>query len=259
MTGSFDERGRLVIGDGRLICATGKKRSGKSILAMSFFMGYPGDKIVIDIAGDDGPRGDDVLALEGTADELPRRWPDAKRDGQKPMTLRYVPDPGSPTYREDMDAVVGLAMHHGDCCLLIHEMGDLAQSNRTPAHTRRMLRQNRHRKVTAIMCAPRPQTMDPLVLQQSDVIYTFETMNPYDRKRIAESIGWDPASFDDAVHALGKHEYLRFDANELKPDEADGDGDGGEDPRLVHFPPLPETLVRRVEAYRDGKDQNGPR
>lgn len=248
MSGSFDKHGRLDLADGRLVTFIGKKRSGKSIMALSFFESFPGDKIVIDVAGDDGPMGAEVLDLKGTVDDLPRSWPDAARDGDRPMTLRYVPDPGSATYREDMDAVVAMAMRHGRCCLLIHEMGDLAPSNRTPTHTRRMLRQNRHRRVTGLFCAPRPQTMDPLVLQQSDVIYTFEVMNPHDRRRIADSIGWDPASFDEAVHALGPHEYLRFDANELKPD-ADEDGD----PRLVHFDALPPDVVRHTQKYARGQ------
>jgi hypothetical protein len=248
VSGSFDDKGRLDIADGRLLSFIGKKRSGKSVMALSYFMSYPGDKIVLDIAGDDGPTGKDIIDLEGNADDLPRKWPDGKRDGNRPMTLRYTPDAGSSTYVEDMDQVVALAMTHGNCCLLIHEMGDLAQSNRTPPHTRRMLRQNRHRRVTALMCSPRPQTMDPLVLQQSDVVYVFETMNPHDRRRIADSIGWDPRAFDESVHALGPHEYLRFDSNELKP-ETDAD----EDPRLVHFDALPEPLVRRVERYARGQ------
>ena len=248
MSGSFDRRGQLVIGDGRLLTFLGKKRSGKSIMALSFFMSYPGDRIVIDVAGDDGPSGAGVVDLTGTVEDLPRRWPEHRRgeDGG-PMTLRYVPDPGSPTYLEDMDAVVALAMRHGNTCLLIHEMGDLAQSNRTPAHTRRMLRQNRHRRITALMAAPRPQTMDPLVLAQSDVVYVFELMNPHDRRRIAESIGWDPSSFDAAVHDLARHEYLRFDSNEAKP------ADDGQDLRLLHVDPLPEELVARVERYARGQ------
>jgi hypothetical protein len=129
-------------------------------------------------------------------------------------------------------------------------MGDLAQSNRTPAHTRRLLRQNRHRKVTAFMCAPRPKTMDPLALQQSDVVYVFEQMNPDDRRRIADSVGWDPKGFDRAVLDLGPHEYLRFDANEPKPPD-----DIDEDPRLTHWPALPEPFVRRVQRYAAGQQR----
>lgn len=250
MSGSFDDRGALDISDGRIILCVGKKRSGKSILAKLIFQSYPGDKVVIDVAGDDGPMGDGVLTIRGKVDDLPRRWPEEQRDEDKPMTLRYVPDAGSSTFREDMDAVVGLALAHGlnqrhrgriGCCLLVHEIGVLAPAHRTQPHTMRALMHNRHNALTLVMCGPRPQVVDPLVLQQADVVYVFETMNPTDRKRLAESMGWHPVDFDEAVHDLARHEYLRFDANEMKPDA------GEDDLRLVHFPPLPEDVVRTVK------------
>jgi len=250
MSGSFDNRGALDLGDGRIILCVGKKRSGKSILAKLIFQSYPGDKIVLDIAGDDGPMGPNVIEIHGNVDSLPRRWPESQRkDDGGPMTLRYVPDPGSKTFAEDMDAVVGLAMSHGlrqrhdgkiGCCLLVHEIGVLAPANRTQPHMRRALMHNRHNALTLLMCGPRPQVVDPLVVQQSDVIYTFELMNPADRKRLAESMGWHADDFDEAVHDLARHEYLRYDANEEKPE--------GDEPdiRLVHFPALPEDVVRTV-------------
>jgi hypothetical protein len=251
VSGSFDDRGALDLADGRIILCVGKKRSGKSILAKLIFQSYPGDRVVIDVAGDDGPMGDGVINIYGNVDSLPRRWPESQRVDDKPMTLRHVPDPGSSTFREDMDAVVGLAMSHGKaqrdrgrlgCCLLVHEIGVLAPSNRTQPHTMRALMHNRHNALTLIMCGPRPQVVDPLVVQQADVIYTFELMNPADRKRLAESMGWHAADFDEAVHDLGRHEYLRYDANEMKPESDEED-----DLRLVHFPPLPEDVVRTVK------------
>jgi hypothetical protein len=205
---------------------------------------------VLDIAGDDGPDGPDIIELHGDVETLPRRWPERMRDEGKPMTLRYVPDPGSPTQAEDMDAVVGLALahgrnlkdrHKGGCALLIHEIGVLTPVHQTRPNMRRALMHNRHNGLTLIMCGPRPQVIDPLVVAQSDVIYTFELMNPDDRERLAKSMGWHPSDFAAAVEDLGPHEYLRFDANELKPK------DGEPDRRLVHFPALPADVVRSVE------------
>lgn len=238
---------------GIIITCVGKKRSGKSIMSMLWFQTYQGDKVVIDVAGDDGPVGDDVIELKGTVDELPRKWPEHLRpedSSGRPvsaMTLRYVPDPGSPTYGEDMDAVVGLAMSHGNCALLVHEMGVLAPSNRVRRHTARFLRFNRHRKVTGIFAAPRPITMDPLVIGQSNLIYCFDLPVPADRARVAETVGWDPSDFSDLVQDLGRHEYLRYDADEDKP-QTDDDPDR----RLVHFPALPEDVVKQVKRYAAG-------
>jgi hypothetical protein len=190
----------------------------------------------------------DVVELKGDASELPRAWPELQRRDKRPMILRYVPDPGSPTELEDMDAVVGLAYSHSGnprpVMLVVHEVGRVAPAGRTPAHMRRVLNHSRHRQLTVVLAGPRPQTIDPLVLQQSDLVYTFEQQNPADRRRIAESIGWNPADFDHAVHDLGAHEYLRYDAREPKPEQPDD-----EDLRLVHYPALPEDVVQQTERW----------
>jgi hypothetical protein len=249
MAGTFNNRGQLDPGRGIIVVCTGKKRSGKSKMALLIFRSYTGDRVVIDVAGDDGPMGGDVIELQGDVSTLPRKWPEHLREDNKPMTLRYVPDPGSSTELEDMDAVVGMVMRHGECCLLVHEVGRLAVVHKTPPHTRRLLMHNRHRKVTALFCGPRPQGIDPLVIAQADLVYTFDTPNPNDRKRIAEVIGWNPNDFDEAVHGLGPHEYLRYDANMDKPET-----DDEPDYRLVHFPALPEDVVRATDRWAQGDE-----
>lgn len=256
MTGTFDRDGNLDPSRGVIVVCVGKKRSGKSVMGLMIFRAYPYDRVVIDVAADDGPWGPEVIELSGTVEDLPRAWPEHLRktddnDRPLPMTLRYVPDPGSPTFLEDMDTVVGLVMAHGKktghCAVLVHEMGRLCPANRTPAHTSRMLEHNRHHHVTAILCGPRSQDIDPLVLMQADLIYTFELQGANDRKRIAENIGWDPPSFAVAVHDLGPHEHLRYDANEPKPA-----GAGVEDYRLVHFPALPQDVVTQTLRWAHG-------
>ncbi|HEX6869892.1 MAG TPA: hypothetical protein VF163_02235, partial [Micromonosporaceae bacterium] len=91
--------------------------------------------------------------------------------------------------------------------------------------------------------------IDPLCLAQADLVYTFELKNPNDRKRVAEDIGWDPNDFSAAVHDLGRHEYLRFDAREDKPEHDDDD-----DMRLVHFPALPADVVAAVKRWAIGDE-----
>lgn len=239
---SFNAKGELDAARPLIISCLGRKRSGKSVMARLLFDSYPYDRLVIDVAGDDGPNDDDVITLHGSVDELPAKWPEHLRKNEQRMTLRYVPDPGSPTYIEDMDAAVGLGWTHQRTAILVHEMGILAQSNRVPAHTRRVLQMSRHNRITLIACGPRPITMDPLVLAQSDLVYVFELPNKADRDRVADTIGWPTEDFSDGVLALGPHEYLRYDANQAPPD---GSG-SGHDLRLVHYPPLPPDVVAEV-------------
>ena len=98
---------------------------------------------------------------------------------------------------------------------------------------RRALRQGRHADLTLILATPRPLTVDPLVLSQADWVYIFKLRNPADRKRVAETIGWDPKDIDAAIADLAPFEYLRFDS--AKDD-------------LAHFPPLPANLIRHHKA-----------
>lgn len=252
---TFGPDGRIDPGAGIMVTCVGVKGSGKSVMGLLLARTYPADLVVIDVAADDGPMGPDVIELKGTVADLPRRWPEHLRrevgGRPQPMILRYVPDTGSSTHLEDMDAVAGLAYTHGDCCLLVHETGLVAPANRTPPHMRRILNANRHQRLTCIFCMPRPVNVDPLVLAQSDLVYAFDVPNPSDRTRIADTIGWKPADFDEAMEGLGPHEYLRFDRHEAKPAS-----DDEPDLRLIHWPALPADDVAATLRWAKGQSSN---
>lgn len=245
--GTLDKRGEIDPSTGVVMTFLGKKRSGKSKMALLWFETYPHDRVVIDVNGTDGPHHesgphDQLVELHGTVDTLPTKWPEHLRDGDKRMTLRFHPDMGSPTFLEDVDAVLGMAFRTGRVCILVHEAGLIAPSNRTPPHMKRVLQSNRHRQLTCLFCAPRPKTMDTLVLGQADLVYVFELPNGDDRDTVADAIGWDRGDFKTAVQELGSHEYLRADTNENKPTS-----ENEPDMRLVHFPALPPEVVARLD------------
>jgi hypothetical protein len=244
--GTLTARGDIDPATGVVIVCLGKKRSGKSKMALLWFESYPYDRVVIDFNGTDGPHhaapGEQLVELHGTADELPKKWPEELREDGKRMTLRYHPDMGSATFLEDVDAVVGMAYRTGKVCILIHETGLIAKSTKTPAHVLRMLQSNRHRQLTVLLCAPRPLTMNPLVLGQADLVYVFELPNKADRETVADAIGWERDDFALAVTELGPHEYLRADTNENRPAT-----EGDPDLRLVHCPALPAEQVAALD------------
>ena len=241
---TFDEHGQLDPSKGVIVTCFGKKGSGKSVMALLVFATYPWDRLVISANRDDPPfpvNHPDIIELTGTVEDLPDRWPEHRRDENKRMTIVYYVDPGSATAIEDADHMVGVAYRHGHCLVLAHEVGLLAPVNKVGPHMKRFLHANRHAKVTGVFAGPRPIGVDPLVLAQSDVVYIFELRNPADSKRVAEVVGWSPEEMRDAVDDLGRHEYLRYDANIAKPENEDE-----EDMRLVHCPPLPVDVVKKV-------------
>lgn len=256
MSGTFNERGELEPGAAAIITIVGRKGSGKSILACSFAAAWPYDMVVLDVAGDDGPDPrprdhpgtHDVHHLTDPVGELPSTWPEQWRQERRPMILRYVPDPGSATEAEDLDHMVGMAYHHSSpdhpAMLVVHEIGRVAPAGRTGAHMRRVLNHSRHRALTCVFAGPRTLTVDPLVISQADLVYTFELHQPMDRRRIAENIGWDPGDFDQQVSSLGRFEHLRHDAREDKPEQ-----EGDTDFRLVHLDPLPADEVAAAQAW----------
>lgn len=209
------------------ITILGRKGSGKSYLAARLWETWPYDRLAIDPTGD-ARVGDDVERLE---DPLPIRWP-ALPDKERRSSLHYVPDVGSATYSDDLDRAVGLAFGRGRCLMWLDEVGELTRANRTPPNMRRFLHQGRHKRISALMCGPRPIDVDPLVISQADYVYLFHLPHPRDKERVAGCIGIKPDELAAAIDALGEHCYLRYDARTRD---------------LVEFPPLPA----RRSASRD--------
>jgi Zonular occludens toxin (Zot) len=231
------------------ITIVGKKGSGKTEVAYNIVSSFPRDKATIDPNGDLKVP-DDVIQIG--AGEIPDRWPGERLDrfaaavGRKQRHpghhhLYFVPDfrqtgrtaENVPIYRDDMDRLVGMAMTHPGTMVFVDEAHELFPAGQTPPHSRRALRQGRHARLSLVLTTPRPMTIDPLVLSQADWVFVFALPNPADRRRVAETIGWDPKDFDQAVRDLGTYEYLRY--------EAAADGGQGE---LLHCPPLPAEHVR---------------
>lgn len=215
-----DELGRIDPNKPTFVFVCGKKGSGKSELAKMLFRSYPYDRLCIDPTHDCQDLGPDVE----TIDELPSHFP-VDDDGAR-VSLRYIPDPGSPTYADDLDRGVGLALYHPHkrCFLHADEIVDLTTANKTGPHMRRALSFGRHKGLSAAFCNPRAKDINPLIISQADFVYVFKMPHPLDKERVAACIGYPPQEFADHVDALGKYEYLRYDSDNEE---------------LTHWPPLP--------------------
>jgi hypothetical protein len=214
---------------GTIVLAVGKKRSGKSVFARQLYKAWPYDKLVIDPTGDADP-GEDAERLR--PEEITNRFPvrHELNGPAKPRNLHYRADPGSPTYRQDIDRVIGMALRPRDrkTLLWVDEWGEVSQVNRTQPNARRLMMQSRHYgPVSAILCCPRPKHIDRLSISQADGIAIYAVPDFEDRRTLAANMGYDPKEFEAEYadnRARGTHSYLFWHA----PSET-----------LFNCPPLP--------------------
>lgn len=201
------------------VFTSGKKGSGKSVVCRAWFDPYPLDRIVIDPTHDlrDDFRADGVDFTELRADELParlRRAEDRDEHDRARKTWLFCPDMGSDTAEDDMDRVVGLALGRGPTLLWCDEFGTQTTGNKTGKNMRRVLHHGRHDDLTFLVACPRPIDINPLAINQADLVYTFATKNPDDRDRVARNIGQDCAEFS-AINAdlvrRGPYWHTKYD------------------------------------------------
>jgi hypothetical protein len=95
-----------------IISAWGKKGKGKTAFNREIYRSYGGDKLTIDVNGHAEP-GEDAERITEPGKSWPR--PDGMPgERRKTRNLHYVADPGSATYRDDLDRAVGMALFPKD-------------------------------------------------------------------------------------------------------------------------------------------------
>ena len=176
-----------------IISAFGRKGAGKTTFNRSLFRDFPYSKLCIDVNGEADP-GPESKVIRHPEPAMPRVTKD-----RPPANRHYIADPGSATYRDDLDRAVGMAMYPSDQLSLVWcgEVGELTTGNRTGPHLRRLLMQSRHYRTSGLFDGPRPMDIDPLVIAQSDFVAIYDLPNPNDRRRVAETIGYPPARFSE--------------------------------------------------------------
>jgi len=190
-----------------IICAFGRKGSGKTTWLRSFWDSWPFDKIAIDVNGDLEPGPDAIEIYEPLGDYFPTFSDDW------PKNLHFKADPGSPTYRESLDQALMLATFPQDKKVLafMDEIGEFTTGNQTDPNLRRILMQSRHYNVSALIAGPRPMDIDTLIIGQADLIAIYDLPNLDDQARIAKTIGYPVGRFSEAItemRALGPYYHL---------------------------------------------------
>ena len=202
---------------GTLICAFGKKASGKSHLVRRLWREWPLDAFGIEV-NDDLDAGPDVERLH----ELPAKFPvdHAVTGERRHRKVVWRADAGAASYRDDLDLAIGVALRPSDNKTLvwIDEIGEVSQGRRPTGNLRKLLMQSRHfGPVSALMGGPRPGDIDPLVYLEADPIYEFELPDPNDREKMRRLMGFDSLDEHDAVWSAnrarhGDYSFLFFHA-----------------------------------------------
>jgi hypothetical protein len=210
-----------------IVSAFGRKGAGKTTFNRQLFQAYPHAKLCVDVNGEADP-GDDCTRIR----DLELHMPPATKDG--PPRLHFVADPGSSTYRDDLDRAVGMAMYPRDQQSLVWcgEVGELTTGNKTGPHLRRLLMQSRHYRTSALFDGPRPVDIDKLVIAQSDLVAIYDMPDPDDRDRVAKVIGYPPGRFRlecDETFRRGEYHFLLWVTREK---------------RLYRCPPLGQKAAR---------------
>jgi hypothetical protein len=202
------------------IAVFGGTGTGKSILAQVLYRSLPTNwhKLIIDVTDSI----DEPTALTFyDPEKIP--WNDA-------WGLRYVPDIDV-DLEQQINALYYNAFYHGACWIWLDEANEVTTAHHTAAGLRKVLLQGRKAYVGHVSCTPRPADISKSIVTQAQYLITFALVDYDDRIRVARYIGMSTDEFDEAIGALGEHEYLMYDV-------ANRD--------LYQVPPVPKDIVNDI-------------
>lgn len=202
------------------VAVFGGTGTGKSILAQVMFRSLPVKwwKVIIDIT-------DSIIEPNALTFYDPTDVP-----WDKAYNLRFVPDIDV-DLEEQINALYLNIFYHGVCWVWLDEANEVTTAHHTAFGLRKVLLQGRKAYVGHISCTPRPADISKSIVTQSQYLITFALVDFDDRIRVARYIGMTPDEFDEAIAALGEHEYLFYDVAYRA---------------LYQVPALPEQEVMRI-------------
>lgn len=234
---------------GAWLASFGPKGSGKSELSTRLLRSFPYDAMLIDHTGDVDPHHDFTEPLtaelarlavslrdadgsdastEGLAVQVREAW---RHDGQR-HKYRYIPNYLERGWLETTDLAIGLAYLLGQCCIHLDEVNDACPVGQTPRWTRLDLRMGRHRKLSNLMPGPRPSDLDPLVLNQADVVTIHGQLHELDVRRLAKHLHLRERELLALIESLQRFERDGVEVGEFLAYFK-------KDRELVIYPPLP--------------------
>ena len=217
-----------------IVCTIGTKGSGKSEALRMIFDAWPYDRVVIDVTGDARPAGADTVIITAP---IPSQLP-APAEGASRVTGWVRLDPRRPTYVEDQDDALGLALYprHRNTVVWVDEYAQMATANKMGPNLSLALQSSRHYHISMLLAFQRPKTIPMLTLTQADLVFIFDVPIRSDRAYIAENIGFEPSEFERRwreTMSRGNHSFLLWDKRQKV---------------LIGCPPLPLTQTHGPRA-----------
>lgn len=158
------------------VLIVGRTQSGKSTLARVLSYGYR-NLLVIDSKHDEVvPRAIDVYTARDFRAIYPQRSTRA--------VLRV-----DPNNLDDVDEVIGRAMHYGSCRIVVHEAVDFATATRILPQLRRAAKVGASRNVGLTVCSQRPKGLHNDLIAETEHVFIFDLQLPGDREKVAGIAG----------------------------------------------------------------------
>ncbi len=226
---------------GAYVSIFGRKGSGKSELAKSYFRAYPYDRLVIDSNGDVDPDSTFTVKVGPGDFEWPslEAWAEMRRDEAERRPGVDVGLPAYPSLCYEIDftddaRVPGTQIPHWlwlvdqvvkkayslakgtdgapgrPVCLWLDEVGELAPAGRCPGNILQALHKGRHVHLTLLMAGPRPVGVEVLVLSQADLACFFEMPHELDRQRASAHLAIPIDELAGILDNLEEYGYMVF-------------------------------------------------
>jgi hypothetical protein len=210
--------------EGAYVSIFGRKGSGKSELAKSYFRAYPYDRIVIDSNGDIDPGSEFTFpVVAGFTWPTLEAWAQMREHDPSLSpypSLRYeidftddakVPGTQIPHWLWLVDQVVKQACAlDRPVCIWLDEVGELAPAGRCSGNILQALHKGRHIHLTLLMAGPRPVGVEVLVLSQADLACFFEMPHELDRQRASAHLAIPIDELAGILDNLEEHGYMVF-------------------------------------------------
>jgi DNA helicase HerA-like ATPase len=158
------------------VLIVGRTQSGKSTLARVLSYGYR-NLLVIDSKHDElVPR----AAIVHSAGEFRQLYP------QRTTRAVLRVDPNN---LDDVDEVIGRALHYGNCRIVVHEAVDFATATRILPMLRRAAKVGASLGVGLTTCSQRPKGLHNDLIAETEHVFIFDLQLPGDREKVAGIAG----------------------------------------------------------------------